>query len=160
MGSEFGQRAEWSESRSLDWWLLDAGPYHRGLQRFMEDLTRVYKEEPALWEADYDYHGFYWIDCSDADNSVLSFMRQNNDCTRHVAVIMNLTPVMRTNYRIGLPKAGFWKEVLNSDAGTYGGGNVGNLGGVTAAEWKWHNQPYSTEMTLPPLSILAFRLES
>ena len=160
MGSEFGQRAEWSESRSLDWWLLDAGPYHRGLQRFMEDLNHLYKDEPALWEADYEHQGFYWIDCNDADNSVLSFVRQNHDCTRHVAVIMNLTPVMRTNYRIGLPKPGFWKEVLNSDAGVYAGGNIGNLGGVTASEWKWHNQPYSAEITLPPLSIVAFRFEA
>ncbi len=155
MGGDIGQRSEWSENRSLDWDLLEAGPYHRGLQRFLEDLNKFYRGEPALWEADYDYHGLYWIDCTDADNSVLSFVRQNQDCSRQIAVIMNLTPVLRSNYRIGLPKPGFWKEAFNSDAGIYAGGNIGNLGGVTAQEW--HNQPYSAEITLPPCSILAFQ---
>jgi 1,4-alpha-glucan branching enzyme len=156
MGGEFGQTSEWGESKELDWWLLDAGPFHRGTQRFVEDLNKFYRNEPALWDGDYDLKGFYWIDCSDADNSILSFVRQNSDCTRQVAVIMNLTPVLRTNYRIGLPKPGFWKEALNSDAGIYGGSNAGNLGGVTAYEHKWHNQEFSAEITLPPLSVVAF----
>ncbi len=156
MGSEIGQRAEWNENRELDWWLLDQGPYHRGLQRFVEDLNKFYKHEPALWDGDYDLKGFYWIDCSDADNSVLSFVRQNVDCTRQIAVIMNLTPVLRPNYRVGLPKEGFWKEVLNSDASYYGGSNCGNLGGVTAHEHNWHNQSFSAEICLPPLSVVAF----
>lgn len=159
MGIELGQRAEWNENVSLEWWLLDAGPYHRGLQRFVEDLNRIYRDEPALWEGDYDYSGFYWIDCGDSDNSVLSFVRQNQDCSRQVAVILNLTPVLRTNYRLGLPKPGFWKEVVNTDAGIYGGSNCGNLGGVTAYEHKWHNQQFSAELTLPPLSAIAFRPE-
>lgn len=157
MGGEIGQRAEWNENKELDWWLLDAGPYHKGAKRFMKDLNRFYKEEPALWEADYDHAGFYWIDCGDADNSVLSFVRQNKDCTRQVAVIMNLTPVLRPNYRIGLPKPGEWKEALNSDASVYGGSNCGNLGAVTAYEHKWHNQQFSAEICLPPLSVVAFQ---
>ena len=157
MGGEIGQRAEWNENKELDWWLLDAGPYHKGAKRFMKDLNRFYKEEPALWDADYDHVGFYWIDCGDADNSVLSFVRQNKDCTRQVAVIMNLTPVLRPNYRIGLPKPGEWKEALNSDASLYGGSNCGNLGAVTAYEHKWHNQNFSAEICLPPLSVVAFQ---
>ncbi len=161
MGGELGQRAEWNENRELDWWLLDAGPFHRGLQRFVEDLNRLYREEPALWEADYDTRGFYWVDCTDADNSVLSFVRQNQDCSRRVAVVMNLTPVPRYNYRIGLPNAGFWKEVLNTDADLYGGGNVGNFGGVQAQQdYAWHNQPHSAELNLPPLGVVAIRAES
>jgi 1,4-alpha-glucan branching enzyme len=156
MGGEIGQRAEWNENRELDWWLTEQGPYHRGLQRFVEDLNRFYRKEPALFDGDYDLKGFYWIDCSDADNSVLSFVRQNVDCTRQVVVIMNLTPVLRPNYRIGVPKPGYWKEVLNSDASYYGGSNCGNLGGVTASEHKWHNQQFSAEVCLPPLSVIAF----
>jgi 1,4-alpha-glucan branching enzyme len=156
MGGEIGQRAEWNENKELDWSLLDQGPFHRGLQRFLEDLNRIYKSEPALWEADYDYSGFYWIDCGDADNSVLSFVRQNKDCTRQVAVIMNLTPVLRCNYRVGLPKTGFWKEIVNSDAEIYGGSNCGNLGGVTSNQGKWHNQENFAEICLPPMSVVAF----
>ncbi len=156
MGGEIGQRTEWNENRELDWWLLEQGPYHPGLQRFVEDLNKFYRKEEALWDGDYDLKGFYWIDCSDADNSVLSFVRQNVDCTRQVAVIMNLTPVLRSNYRVGLPKPGLWKEVLNSDAGIYGGSNCGNLGGVTATEHKWHNQEFSAEICLPPLGVVAF----
>ena len=156
MGGEIGQRSEWNENVSLDWHLLDAGPYHRGLQRFVEDLNRLYRGESALWDGDFDLAGFYWIDCGDADNSVLSFVRQNVDCSRQVAVILNLTPVLRSDYRIGLPKPGFWKEVLNTDSGIYGGSNCGNLGGVTAHEHKWHNQDFSAEICLPPMSVVAF----
>ncbi|MEO7299169.1 MAG: 1,4-alpha-glucan branching enzyme, partial [Verrucomicrobiota bacterium] len=156
MGSEFGQGAEWNENKSLDWWLLDQGPFHRGTQRLVEDLNKFYRGEPALWDGDYDVAGFYWIDSGDAESSVLSFVRQNGDCSRQVAVILNLTPVLRTNYRIGLPKAGFWKEVVNTDAEIYGGSNQGNLGGVTAQEHKWHNQEFSAEITLPPLGVVAF----
>ena len=101
------------------------------------------------------------MDCTDADNSVLSFVRQNQDCSRRVAVVMNLTPVPRYNYRIGLPNAGFWKEVLNTDADLYGGGNVGNFGGVQAQQdYAWHNQPHSAELNLPPLGVVAIRAES
>jgi len=159
MGSEFGQSAEWNANASLDWWLLDAGPFHRGLQNFVRDLNHFYKSEPAVFEGDYDLSGFWWIDCSDVENSVLSFMRQTHDGSRRVAVIMNLTPVLRHNYRIGVPEPGFWKEVINTDAGTYGGSNHGNLGGINADEVKVHGQPYSLNLTLPPLSVVAFRPE-
>jgi len=156
MGGEFGQRAEWNENAQLDWWLLDAGPFHRGLQKFVGDLNKLYAATPALWQADYDHAGFWWIDCNDRENSILSFMRQTADGSKQLAVILNLTPVPRPNYRIGLPRAGKWREVLNSDAGIYGGGNTGNLGGVTAGNHPCHGQQHSAEFYLPPLSAVAF----
>jgi 1,4-alpha-glucan branching enzyme len=159
MGGEFGQRAEWNENAQLDWWLLDAGPFHRGLQKFVEDLNKLYAATPALWQADYDHAGFWWIDCNDRENSILSFMRQTADGSKQLAVILNLTPVPRPNYRIGLPRAGKWHEVLNSDAGIYGGGNQGNLGGVTAGNISCHGQQHSAEFYLPPLSVVAFSPE-
>ncbi len=159
MGCEFGQSSEWNANEELDWWLLDAGPYHRSLQRFLRDLNHLYLNESALWQGDFDLKGFFWIDASDHEGSVLSFIRQSPDGTRQLAVILNMTPVPRSGYRIGLPREGKWEEVVNSDAGVYGGSNVGNLGGVRATAHKCHNQPFSAEFTLPPLSILAFRPE-
>jgi 1,4-alpha-glucan branching enzyme len=159
MGGEIGQHAEWNENAQLDWWLLDAGPFHRGLQQFVGDLNKLYAATPALWQADYDHAGFWWIDCNDRENSILSFMRQTADGSKQVAVILNLTPVPRPNYRIGLPRAGKWREVLNSDAGIYCGGNKGNLGGVTAGNMPCHGQQHSAEFYLPPLSALAFQAE-
>ena len=159
MGVEFGQTAEWNENKELDWWLLGAGPYHRGLQRFVGDLNQLYKQEPALWEADYEPNGFQWIDCGDAEHSILSFIRRNVSGSRQVVVILNLTPGFHTNYRIGLPLGGFWKEILNSDAFGYAGSNQGNLGGVEAQPNPTHGQPFSAEFTLPPLSTIVFQAE-
>ena len=138
---------------------MGAGPYHAGLQRFVEDLNRLYLAEPALWQADYDAGGFHWIDCADRLNSVLSFVRQDRERTSELAVILNLTPVPRYRYRVGLPQPGVWREVLNSDAAIYGGSNLGNAGRVTAEDIKCHNQPCSAEFTLPPLSVLVFQPE-
>ena len=159
MGCEFGQSSEWNANGELEWWLLDAGPYHRSVQRFLRDLNHMYLNESALWQGDFDLKGFSWIDASDHEGSVLSFIRQSPDGTRQLAVILNMTPVPRFGYRIGLPREGKWEEIVNSDAGVYGGSNVGNLGGVKAAAHKCHNQPFSAEFTLPPLSIMAFRPE-
>ncbi|HAO80820.1 MAG TPA: 1,4-alpha-glucan branching enzyme [Verrucomicrobia subdivision 3 bacterium] len=159
MGCEIGQRAEWNENGQLDWWLLDAGPFHRGLQNFVADLNTLYARTPALWQADYDHAGFNWIDCNDRASSVLSFVRQKSDGSNPLAVILNLTPVPRENYRIGLPRAGKWREVLNSDAEIYAGGNKGNLGGVTAGNHPCHGQQHSAEFYLPPLSVVAFQAE-
>jgi 1,4-alpha-glucan branching enzyme len=156
MGGEFGQSAEWNSNGELDWWLLEQGPYHKGLKRFMRDLNKLYRAMPALWQGDYEPEGFYWIDCSDQDSSVLSFARQNPDRTSVVVVLLNLTPTPRYQYKIGLPSPGYWKEVLNSDAHIYGGSDVGNLGGVTAEEGMLHGRPFSAPFTLPPLSIVAF----
>jgi 1,4-alpha-glucan branching enzyme len=157
MGGEFGQSAEWNANGQLDWWLLEAGPFHRGLQKFVGDLNKFYAASPGLWQSDYDHGGFYWIDCADRESSVLSFIRQNPGGANPLAVILNLTPVLREKYRIGLPRAGQWREVLNSDAAVYGGGNQGNLGGVTAGNVPCHGQPHSAEFRLPPLSVIVFQ---
>jgi len=159
MGGEFGQRGEWDANTELDWRLLQAGPYHAGLQRLVADLNKVYQAEPALWRADYDTGGFQWVDCSDSLNSVLSFLRRSGEPLEELAVVLNLTPVPRMKYRIGLPLPGKWLEVVNSDAGIYGGSNLGNFGSVIAEPKKMHNQAASAELTLPPLSILVFRPE-
>jgi 1,4-alpha-glucan branching enzyme len=159
MSCEIGQGSEWNVNSSVDWGLVEQGPYHRGVQRMVRDLNRLYLDEPALWEADYDIGGFFWIDCGDADNSVLSFVRQNKDGSRRLAVILNLTPVLRKNYRVGLPVGGFWQEAINSDSGFYGGSNQGNYGGVHAESYQTHHQPFSAMFTLPPLSVIAFRPE-
>jgi 1,4-alpha-glucan branching enzyme len=159
MGGEFGQRAEWNENAQLDWGLLDAGPYHRGLQKFVGDLNRLYHHSPALWQADYDPAGFGWIDCNDRENSVFSFLRQTADGKKQSVVILNLTPVPRPDYRIGLPRGGRWREVLNSDAAIYGGSNAGNLGGVHAKNQPCHGRPHSAAFYLPPLSAMLFEAE-
>ena len=157
MGGEFGQRAEWNENAQLDWWLLEAGPFHCGLQQFVADLNLLYKTSPALWQSDFDHAGFSWIDCDDRESSVLSFLRQTADGKNHTAVIMNLTPVKRDFYRIGLPCAGKWRERLNSDAEIYGGSNRGNYGGVTTENIPCHNQAQSATFCLPPMSVMVFQ---
>ncbi|MHC1767888.1 MAG: 1,4-alpha-glucan branching protein GlgB [Verrucomicrobiia bacterium] len=160
MGCELGQRAEWNANGELDWWLLDQGPYHKGLQRLIQDLNHLYSSEPALWEGDYDHEGFFWLDCSDHESSILSFVRQTSDAKRRAAVILNLTPAPRMAYRLGLPVEGHWEEAMNTDAEIYGGSNVGNLGGVQAEARPSHHQPFSAEFTLPPLSVTVFRCNS
>ena len=159
MGGEFGQSDEWNANGQLDWWLLDAGPYHRGLQQFVQNLNQLYQQEPSLWESDYEHDGFFWVDCADHESSVLSFVRQNRDRSSMLAVVLNLTPVLRQPYRVGLPRGGFWREVLNSDSAVYGGSNQGNKGGVRTDEVKIHNQPWSAELILPPMSIIVLKAE-
>jgi 1,4-alpha-glucan branching enzyme len=157
MGGEFGQTSEWNENAELDWGLLAQGPYHSGTQRWVGDLNAFYQSEPALWRGDYDPEGFWWIDCGDHEHSVLSFCRHDRETGKHVVAIFNLTPVPQEGYRVGLPKPGSWKEVLNSDSSIYGGGNVGNRGGITTEEICQHQQAQSALMTLPPLSVAVFR---
>jgi 1,4-alpha-glucan branching enzyme len=159
MGCEFGQSHEWNEDTELDWWLLQSGPYHVGVQQLVADLNRLYQNSPALWQADYDVAGFSWIDCNDRDNSVLSFLRQTADGRNATAVILNLTPVPRESYRVGLPRGGFWKEVFNSNAGVYGGTNSGNGGGVHAHAAPCHAHAHSAQFLLPPLSVIVFQSE-
>ncbi|HWD20241.1 MAG TPA: 1,4-alpha-glucan branching protein GlgB [Verrucomicrobiae bacterium] len=159
MSCELGQGGEWNANASIDWWLLDSGPYHRGVQRIVRDLNRLYRDEPALWDADYDHAGFYWIDCGDADSSVLSFARRNKAGDRTIVVILNLTPTYHPAYRVGLPAGGFWREVMNSDSEAYAGTNKGNYGGVQAEPYPCHHQPFSASFVLPPLSVIAFRRE-
>ena len=157
MGGEFGQSDEWNENGQLDWWLLEAGPYHRGLQKFVADLNRLYAGSPGMWQSDHDHGGFYRIDCADRENSVLSFVRQTADGANQLVAILNLTPVPRERYRVGLPRPGRWREVLNSNAGAYGGSNQGNCGGVTAEGVPCHNRPHSAEFYLPALSAIVFQ---
>ena len=159
MGGEFGQSDEWNANGELEWWLLDAGPYHRGLQRFVQDLNKLYLAVPGLWQSDYDAGGFYWIDCSDHESCIFSFARQNTDRTSELIVVLNLTPVPRYHYRVGLPRPGRWREALNSDAAVFGGSNVGNQGGVVSKDLTWHGQPCSAELTLPPLGAIALQPE-
>ncbi|HMO65043.1 MAG TPA: 1,4-alpha-glucan branching protein GlgB, partial [Verrucomicrobiota bacterium] len=128
MGGEFGQTREWNHNAGLDWWLLNEGPYHAGILRLVEDLNRLYRAQPACWEADHEPAGFQWVDCSNAVQSVLAFLRRRADGSEPLLVVLNLTPVLRTGYRVGVPAGGRWEEALNTDAGLYGGGNQGNLG--------------------------------
>ena len=159
MGQEFGQSAEWNSATQLDWWLLEAGPYHAGVQRWMSDLNAFYRSEPALWRGDYETDGFWWVDCGDHANSVLTFIRHDRDSGSHVLVLLNLTPNLLTGYRVGLPRPGHWREALNSDAALYGGSNQGNPLGVTAEDYAVQNQRYSALFTLPPLSVSVFKAE-
>jgi 1,4-alpha-glucan branching enzyme len=126
MGCELGQEAEWAESRSLDWWLEDT-PWHAGLQQLVRDLNRTYRDQPALWELDSDPTGFEWIDANDAPNNTFSYLRRDRQ-GRPLVCVVNFSAVPDENYRVGLPQAGTWREVLNTDAELYGGSGVGNLG--------------------------------
>ena len=157
MGGELGQSSEWNVNGEVDWGLLGQGPYHAGVQRWVSDLNAVYRAEPALWRGDYEAEGFEWIDTEDHPNSVFSFIRSDREGGTCVLVILNLTPTLHRTYRIGLPRAGRWVEVLNSDADLYGGGNQGNAGGVLAEPIACHQRPHSAEFVLPPLSVCAFR---
>jgi 1,4-alpha-glucan branching enzyme len=152
MGTEFGQEAEWSESRSLDWWLADL-PDHRGVQSLVRDLNRLYRSAPALYSQDAQPAGFGWIDANDASNNVFSFLRWGVDGSV-IACVANFAGVPHEGYRLGLPVPGEWREILNTDADVYGGSGVGNLGAVGAAEESWHGQPASTTLRLPPLGAL------
>jgi 1,4-alpha-glucan branching enzyme len=152
MGSEFGQESEWSEARSLDWWMLDL-PDHRGVFSLIRDLNATYKQHPALWTRDAEGEGFQWIDANDAEGNVLSFLRRGDDGSS-VAVVANFAGVPHEGYRLGLPVTGEWREVVNTDADGYAGSGVGNLGAVTAVDEPWHGQPASATLVLPPLGVL------
>ncbi|MGN6577635.1 MAG: alpha amylase C-terminal domain-containing protein, partial [Nocardioides sp.] len=152
MGSEFGQESEWAESRELDWWLLDNAD-HRGVQSLVRDLNRVYRDTPALWELDIEGSGFSWIDANDSSNNVFSFIRRGTSGSELVCV-SNFSAVPHDNYRLGMPAAGEWTEVLNTDAEGYAGSGVGNLGSVTAVEEPWHGLPASVTLRVPPLGTV------
>ena len=152
MGLEFGQWPEWDFDSSLSWDQANFMP-HRGLQLMMRDMNHLYKDVPALHEVDFDHAGFQWLDCNDAERSVLSFIRRD----KHggpVIVALNLTPVHRDNYKLGVPLAGHYREVMNTDSEIYGGSNIGNAGGVDSEQQGWMDQPFSINMVLPPLSCV------
>ncbi len=156
MGQEFAQEAEWNHSGQLDW-NASHRPLHQGVQSLIRDLNRVYRETPALHVKDADPDGFQWIDGGDSEHSTLSWIRWGNQDDVPVVVISNMTPVERPGWRVGLPFSGKWDEIINTDAGSYGGGNRGNMGGVVATGDGWSGQPASAEVMLPPLSTIVLR---
>ena len=159
MGAEIGQWREWQHDQSLDWHLLEK-PEHAGIQKWIGDLNRSYRSEPSLHELDCDPAGFEWIDCRDAESSVVSLLRKARGDDRTVLVICNFTPVPRLNYQVGVPRGGLWRELLNSDAKDYGGSGMGNMGEVEAAPVPAHGRHFSLLLTLPPLSTLFFVSEA
>jgi 1,4-alpha-glucan branching enzyme len=156
MGGEFGQHAEWHHDSSLDWHLTEHAP-HSGMQKWVADLNRTYRLEPALHELDCNPSGFAWVDCSDSEASVLAFLRSGHTRADPVLVVCNFTPVPRLGYQVGVPLGGRWQELLNSDAHEYWGSGVGNEGGVDATATSCHGRPYSLLLTLPPLAVLFFK---
>jgi len=156
MGGEIGQWDEWTHDRSLDWHLLDHS-MHAGLQKWLGDLNHFYRSEPALYDLDCDPAGFEWIDCDDAESSTLTLIRKGKSSSDFILVACNFTPVPRANYQAGVPRGGFWREVLNSDARDYGGSGIGNLGGVEASPVWVHGRPHSLTVTLPPLAAVFFK---
>src|SRR5438067_3544509 len=158
MGGEFGQWQEWAHDTSLDWNLLN-WPNHAGIERWLQDLNNYYRRTAPLWECDFEHTGFEWIDSHDAENSTISFVRKGNRTNKIVLVVCNFTPVPRLRHRIGVPRGGFWREVLNSDASSYGGSGVGNLGGVHADQTHAQSRWNSIVVTLPPLSAVFFESE-
>jgi 1,4-alpha-glucan branching enzyme len=157
MGGEFGQRREWTHDGQLDWAAL-GDDKHGGARRWVSDLNRLYRGEPALYEMDFSAAGFEWIDCQDTDASVVSFMRLSRS-GQAVLVVCNFTPVPRLNYAVGVPHAGRFRELLNSDAAIYGGSGMGNFGVVESGPVHAHGRPHSLTLTLPPLSIVLFKSE-
>jgi 1,4-alpha-glucan branching enzyme len=153
MGSEFAQENEWNHDVSLDWHLTEDA-HHRGVQSVVRDLNRLYRDTPALHERDCEAAGFQWLVSDDRDNSVIAWARRGNDAGSLVIVISNFTPVPRHGYRFGVPLPGFYREALNTDAGHYGGSNMGNAGGARADNIPSHGQEQSLALTLPPLSTL------
>ncbi len=158
MGGEFAQSAEWDHEKSLDWHLLETDPSHRGVQRLVADLNRLYRREPALHELDAEPAGFAWMDCADSEQSVVSFCRF--PATHGAAVVLgvfNFTPVPRHDYRVGVPRPGYYIETVNTDSAFYGGSDMGNGGGVASEPVPRHGQPHSLRLILPPLAALLFR---
>jgi 1,4-alpha-glucan branching enzyme len=158
MGDEFAQEREWNHDSSLDWHML-SDPLHQGVRRLVADLNRVYRAERALHELDVSPEGFEWIDTHDSEHSVLIFGRRGPRPGEYVLAAFNFTPVPRPGYRIGVPFAGHWREILNSDAELYGGSGQGNLGGVDTADVASHGRPRSIVVTLPPLAGVLFKYE-
>jgi 1,4-alpha-glucan branching enzyme len=155
MGGEIGQWREWDHNTSLDWNLLEYD-CHRGLHRWVEDINRLYKSEPAL-HLDTEPAGFEWIDGSDADNSVICFLRKGVT-GEAILIVCNFTPVPREHYLVGVPAGGYWRELLNSDGKEYWGSGIGNSGGVQANPVSIHGRDHSLDLTLPPLAIVFFKL--
>ena len=158
MSMEFGQWSEWNVWGDLEWHLLQHEAHHQ-LKLFFSNLNALYKGEPALYTQDYAEEGFEWIDCTDNSHSVASFIRRAKDSQEFIVTVCNFTPQPHSHYRVGVPEAGFYAEIFNSDAREYGGSNMGNLGGKWTDEWRFHNQSYSLDLCLPPLGVLILKLD-
>ena len=158
MGGEFGQVREWKHDESLEWHVLQY-PCHRGVRQWVKDLNHLYRVEPALHDRDFDAGGFEWIDCNDWEQSVLGFLRKGKTADEIILAVCNFTPIPKHHYRVGVPRGGFWREILNSDAAVYGGGGHGNFGGVEAAPIPAHGRDQSLALDLPPLGVLFFKSE-
>jgi 1,4-alpha-glucan branching enzyme len=156
MGAELGQRSEWNHDTALEWELLQF-PQHRGIQRLLSDLNALLRREPALHQQDFDWQGFEWLDCNDADNSILTFIRRAANPADFLVVAVNFTPVVRESYRVGVPEPGYYAELFNSDAEEYSGSGQGNLGGVSAEPTPWGGRPFSLNLRLPPLAALILK---
>jgi len=159
MGGELGQWSEWDHDQQLQWDLLQYDT-HAGIQRLIRDLNRLYLSEPAFYELDFDPSGFEWIDFSDTDANVVSFIRRGRSPRQTLVFVFNFTPVPRIDYHIGVPREGHYQELMNTDAACYGGSNMGLAGGVTADSRPWHNQPFSVSLHLPPLGMLILKPEA
>jgi 1,4-alpha-glucan branching enzyme len=153
MGGELGEWDEWDADGSLHWNLLEYAE-HAGVHALVRDLNRLYRETPALWEVDFEPEGFRWLEANDAANNVIAFARLDSAQARPLVCVLNLSPVPREDYRVGMPLPGRWREVLNTDSTYYGGTGIGNLGSVIADAVPWHDQPYSAPLALPPLAAL------
>ena len=156
MGIEMAQWTEWKHDQSIDWHLLQYGP-HQGIHQWIKDLNQLYQHETALFQRDFTPDGFEWIDLNDYNQGVVSFLRKSSDGKSQIAAICNFTPMTWHNYNVGVPEAGLWRELLNSDASVYGGSGQGNLGGIEAEAKPFHGRPYSISLTIPPLGILFFK---
>ena len=156
MGSEFAQWKEWNHDTGLDWAALE-GERHQGMQRLVRDLNLVYRDQPAMHEVDFSWKGFTWIEANDADNSVFSFVRYAKDPNDFVVVVCNFTPVVRYDYRIGVPQAAAYTELINTDLEVYGGSGVRNPEHIAVIEQEWHSLPCSLPLVLPPLATLILR---
>jgi 1,4-alpha-glucan branching enzyme len=156
MGQEIGQREEWNYNQGIRWELLEFEP-HRQLQAFMRELNRLYRANPALYEVDFHYSGFEWVDFHDGQNSIIAFLRRGHDPKDFILVCCNFTPVPREGYEFGVPEEGFYQEILNTDSELFGGTNMGNGGCVSSQPVPKHDRPHSVSVTLPPLAVVAFK---
>jgi 1,4-alpha-glucan branching enzyme len=159
MGDEFGQWSEWNHDASLEWNLLN-DPRHAGMRRWVRDLNTLYRGHAALHEFDSNPAGFEWVDCKDSQRSVISFLRRGSRPVDQILFVCNFTPVVRENYRVGVPLEGSWKEILNSDAPLYGGSGQGNFGSLSTIPLPIHGRPFTLNMRLPPLGVIAFQPDS
>jgi 1,4-alpha-glucan branching enzyme len=159
MGDEFGQWSEWNHEASLEWHLLK-NPLHAGLLRWVRDLNTLYRGQSSLHEFDFNAAGFDWVDCKDSQRSVVSFLRRGRSADDQILFVCNFTPVIRENYRVGVPLEGFWREVLNSDASLYGGSGQGNFGGLSTIPLPIHGRAFTLNTRLPPLGVVAFQPDS